>query len=167
MRLQDILLAVSIALFASVGTASTVGDANLSKPAPLTYASTVQVDNQALRSRKTARDDEDGMEGDFDNDERASLSLKYLDDIDAKMVQAAKLDDVKGLEAIRNIQADIEPRLRGALQTIKDKGWTPMTMGKELGIGNKLKTMTPAQLREDGNYQLWVHFSQFYKQPHN
>ncbi|KAG7385023.1 hypothetical protein PHYBOEH_009190 [Phytophthora boehmeriae] len=158
MRLHKLLLVVSAALFASSHIASA---ARVADTSPVTDVSAFNAGNRALRARGVARDDEDSTE------ERTGLSLKFLNEIDARIAQAAKLDDVKGLKAVNSIRADLEPRLRSTLQAIKNDGWTPSTMGKQLNIGEKIKKLTPAQLRNDGDYQFWVRFTAFYKKSRN
>ncbi|KAG7395919.1 hypothetical protein PHYBOEH_003044 [Phytophthora boehmeriae] len=115
--------------------------------------------NRFLRIRETEGDDE---EDDSDAEERAGLpKIQYLDD--AKLDRVLKKSQTAGLEKLDKMLSKHHARMISSLQALKDKGWNIKSLGKEIGIGNKLKTMTPAQLRNDADYILWVQFAAFLK----
>ncbi|KAG7396364.1 hypothetical protein PHYBOEH_002447 [Phytophthora boehmeriae] len=117
--------------------------------------------NRFLRIREAEGDDE---EEDLDAEERGGLSkILTIDDLNAKFARVSKMDEKAGLAKLENMYAKHHAQMTSSLQALKDKGWNIKSLGKEIGIGNKLKTMTPAQLRNDADYVLWVQFAAFLK----
>ncbi|KAG7396910.1 hypothetical protein PHYBOEH_001554 [Phytophthora boehmeriae] len=168
MRLLYLLLVASTTLHASMDAASAIQDVGhhpLSEISAPTVVWSTDVGreegngNRFLRNHETEEDDEEEGKEDSDKEERAG-ALDYLKVVWARVFKMRETKELAKLEKQNSAQIR---NLKSELESIKESGWDIKSLGKRFKIGDKLKTMTPAQLRKDGEYVLWVQFATFLK----
>ncbi|OWZ08233.1 Avirulence (Avh) protein [Phytophthora megakarya] len=107
------------------------------------------------------REMDDGNELSYE--ERAGMPEKVID-ATKKLSKGAKwnkLDD--GTGALMLDLKNLEAKNINLFKKIEDMGYTPYSIHQKLGIKDKVKHMTQAQLNNDPSYLLWLDFSRYWK----
>ncbi|GMF48886.1 unnamed protein product [Phytophthora fragariaefolia] len=81
----------------------------------------------------------------------------------AQIEDLPNLLETGDLEQLDKRMTEIED---GMMKSLVDEGYTLDTMKSKLNIKEKLKTMTPEELEEDGDYKLFISFENYWNKLH-
>ncbi|KAH7478956.1 hypothetical protein KRP22_010992 [Phytophthora ramorum] len=155
MRACYALLAIAVALISSSGALSTSISPQPQLVSSAGVGRSTENNNRLLRSREEGGDvDEDS--GDQERGLYRSVSRLFSAGDDLKKIEA----DIVELKAETSF---LKNKYKERFQHLKNQGYDPDRLSKELLITNKRNSMTKAQLSNDGDYHLWVKFSSWWK----
>ncbi|KAH7482002.1 hypothetical protein KRP22_011270 [Phytophthora ramorum] len=154
MRLSVFLFAAAATLLANPITV----EASVATPDTLNSNDFAQndMDDRSLRIREAVDAD---LEDNSDDEERAGIT-----EVAAKLTKSSSLksllDEVETLKTQAYQLMDSNKELFKQISKMIDN---PYQLREKLGISEKLKTMSAAQLDKDMNYHLWMEYSKWWK----
>ncbi|KAH7478900.1 hypothetical protein KRP22_011042 [Phytophthora ramorum] len=154
MRLSVFLLAAAATLLANPITV----ESSVATPNTLNSNDFAQndMDSRSLRIRETVDAD---LEDNSDDEERAGIT-----EVAAKLTKSSSLksllDEVETLKTQAHHMMDYNKEL---FKQVSKMVGNPYQLHEKLGISEKVKTMSAAQLDKDMNYHFWMEYSKWWK----